>query len=162
MDIKRELEVMQEVEAANKRYVEEYLAEEDGILAVFVDVYGQKIVRPIRIANDGEAFREKIGCRVLEMPFRWIGGKPFVLIADEEGTYHDDCRVSARNGDEIITVGNLLVVAFNGEDDIRGLTRGEADHVMAHVAQLIETDTFGFVDQWQVLTDVTYTGEEHD
>lgn len=159
MDIKRELEVMQEVENANKRYVEEYLAEEEGILAVFVDVYGQKIARPIRIPNDGEAFREKIGCRVLEMPFRWIGGKPFVLIADEEGTYREDCRVSARNGNDIITVGNLLVVAFNGEDDIRGLTQEEADHVMGYVSYLIETDEIGFVDQWQILTCVTYTQE---
>ena len=160
MDIKRELEVMQEVEAANQRYVEEYLAEEEGMLAVFVDVYGQKIVRPIRVANEVEALREKIGCRSLDMPFRWIGGKPFVLIADDDGTYREDCRVSARNGDEVITVGNLLVVAFNGEDDIRGLTREEADHVMAHVGTVIETDGIGFIDQWQVLTDVTYTREE--
>lgn len=112
MDIKRELEVMKEVKEANERHLQEW--KDSMMLAVYVDVYDTGRAKTIRIARDLEEYYRLIGCDTVTMPMRYIGGKQFIIIADDEGTFRKDCRVSAMNGDEPMLVGNLLVVAFDG------------------------------------------------
>lgn len=163
MDVKHKLEVMREIEEANKRHLQEWKdhQEEGKILAVFVDVYGpKKCAEKVYIRRDIDEYHRLLQCTVLDMPFRWIGGKPFVIICDDEGTFREDCRVSARNGNEIMLVGNLFVVAFDGNEDIRGLTPDEADHVMQHTERLTGlcmTASGIKAERWTALRDVTYT-----
>lgn len=161
MDIKKELEIMKEIEAANKRHVEEWKKQQeaDKMLAVFVDVYGTGRVKKVRIRRDLDEYYRLLKCTTVDMPFRWIGGKQFVFICDDEGAFRKDCKPSARNGDEVMLVGNLLVVAFDGHEDIRGLTEDEVKHIMKHVTGLGRMDKRGAVDIWSVLTDVTYMRE---
>ena len=121
---------MKEVKEANERHLQEW--KDSMMLAVYVDVYDTGRAKTIRIARDLEEYYRLIGCDTVTMPMRYIGGKQFIIIADDEGTFRKDCRVSAMNGDDPMLVGNLLVVAFDGVEDIRGLTREEADHVLRH------------------------------
>ena len=158
MDIKRELEVMKEVKEANERHLQEW--KDSMMLAVYVDVYDTGRAKTIRIARDLEEYYRLIGCDTVTMPMRYIGGKQFIIIADDEGTFRKDCRVSAMNGDEPMLVGNLLVVAFDGVEDIRGLTREEADHVLRHTKGRGRMDEKGRLDIWEILTDVTYSEED--
>ena len=161
MDIKKELEIMKEIEAANKRHVEEWKKQQeaDKMLAVFVDVYGTGRVKKVRIRPELDEYYRLLKCTTVDMPFRWIGGKQFVFICDDEGTFRKDCKLSARNGDEVMLVGNLLVVAFDGHEDIRGLTEDEVTHILKHVTVLGRMDKRGAVDIWSVLDGVTYTWE---
>ena len=158
MEIKRELEVMKEVKEANERHLQEW--KDSMMLAVYVDVYDTGRAKTIRIARDLEEYYRLIGCDTVTMPMRYIGGKQFIIIADDEGTFRKDCRVSAMNGDEPMLVGNLLVVAFDGVEDIRGLTKEEADHVLRHTKGHGRMDEKGRLDIWEILTDVTYSEED--
>lgn len=158
MDIKRELEVMKEVKEANERHLKEW--KDSMMLAVYVDVYDTGRAKTIRIARDLEEYYRLIGCDTVTMPMRYIGGKQFIIIADDEGTSRKDCRVSAMNGDEPMLVGNLLVVAFDGVEDIRGLTKEEADHVLRRIKGRGRMDEKGRLDIWEILTDVTYSEED--
>lgn len=158
MDIKRELEVMKEVKEANERHLQEW--KDSMMLAVYVDVYDTGRAKTIRIARDLEEYYRLIGCDTVTMPMRYIGGKQFIIIADDKGTFCKDCRVSAMNGDEPMLVGNLLVVAFDGVEDIRGLTKEEADHVLRHIKGRGQMDEKGRLDIWEILTDVTYSEED--
>lgn len=158
MDIKRELEVMKEVKEANERHLQEW--KDSMMLAVYVDVYDTGRAKTIRIARDLEEYYRLIGCDTVTMPMRYVGGKQFIIIADDEGTSRKDCRVSAMNGDEPMLVGNLLVVAFDGVEDIRGLTKEEADHVLRHIKGRGRMDEKGRLDIWEILTDVTYSEED--
>ena len=164
MNTKQKLAVMKQNEEANKRHVEEWKKEmqKEKLLAVFVDVYNECRARKIRVDHDLEAWYKLLDCQWVEMPLRWIGDKPFIIICDEEGTFRSDCKVSARNGDEVMLVGNLLVVAEGDteEGDIRGLTEQEAKYVMDHVRAIARMDKNGALDLWQVLTDVKYFKDE--
>lgn len=166
MDMKRKLEVMKEIDEANKRHMEKWKEQQkaeadDRMTAVFVDVYNEGRIRPIRVKRDLKEYYKLLDCRTVDMPFRWIGGEQFVIICDDEGTFRQDCRPSARNGNEVMLYGNLLVVAFDGCEDIRGLTDSEVKHVMKHVHPVGRMNSKGQIEGiWEVLTDVTYSQEE--
>ena len=156
MDTKRKLEVMKQNEEANKRYEKEWKAEMK-MQAVFVDVYGTCLAQAVKVGHDLEAWYDLLGCQWIEMPRRWIGNKQFIIICDEEGTFRSDCRVSARNGNEVMLVGNLLVVADdeNEEGEVRGLTDAEVKYVMKHVSAVLSMSN-GRPEVWEVLQDVHY------
>ena len=156
MDTNRTLEVMKQNEEANKRHEEEW-KEEMKMQAVLVDVYGTGHAQVVKVGHDLEAWYDALDCQWIEMPRRWIGDKQFIIICDEEGTFRSDCRVSARNGNEVMLVGNLLVVADDEEEagEVRGLTDAEVKHVMDHVATVFSLSN-GKPEVWEVLTDVHY------
>lgn len=162
MDTKRKLEVMKQNEEANKRYEKEWREKMDKLTngtmqAIFVDVYGTGRAQAVKVGHDLEAWYDLLGCQWIEMPRRWIGGKQFIIICDEEGTFRSDCRVSARNGNEVMLVGNLLVVADdeNEEGEVRGLTDAEVRYVMKHVSA-VPSMSNGRPEVWEVLQDVHY------
>ena len=161
MNIKRRLEVMKQIEKANARHIAEWKkAQEEGkMLAVLVDVYGRGRIHTVRVKDDLDEFYRLLQCATIDMPTRWIGGQEFIVICDDEGLFREDRKVSARNGNEIMFFGNLLVVKCAGEGEIRGLYPDEAAHVMRHVAGLGMFTENGRMDIWEVLTDVSF-GEE--
>ena len=162
MNTKRKLEVMKRNEEANKRHEEEWKAKMEKLMngdmqAVLVDVYDSGRASRVHVGHSLEAWYEVLGCQWVEMPRRWIGDKAFVIICDEEGTFRSDCKVSARNGNEVMMVGNLLVVADdeNEPGEVRGLTDEEVKHVMQHV-QPVMSMSGGRFEVWDVLRDVHY------
>lgn len=159
MDVKKQLEAIEEMEAANERNVEEFKRKQEKLLAVYVDVYGKGDVRKVRIHRDLEEYYRLLKCTTVDMPTRWIGGKPFIVICDDEGLFRADRRVSALDGREVMFVGNLLIVAFDGAEDIRGLTDEEAAHVMKRVGGIGTMTPNGGIQIWQVLKGVKYRKE---
>ena len=161
MDIKKKLEVMAQIEAANKRHLEQWKQEEaQKMLAVFVDVYGSGLVKAVRVKDDLDEFYSFLDCTTIDMPTRWIGGKEFVVICDDEALFRNGYKPSAYNGNERMLVGNLLVVADAGGGEVRGLTWDEVVHIMSHIRGLSRTEPDGSTSTWVGLVDVTYTQDE--
>lgn len=87
------------------------------------------------IDHELQSFYDILGCRLVEMPTRWIGkrnGRPYVIICDEEGMFADAPKVSAiDNMGQVMLVGNLFIVKAGlegeldslDEDDIKYLER---------------------------------------
>lgn len=161
MNIKRRLEIMKQVEKANARHIAEWKkAQQEGkMLAVLVDVYGKGNVRTVRVRDDLDEFYRFLQCTTIDMPTRYIGGQAFILICDDEGLFRADRKPSARNGNEVMLFGNLLVVKYAGEGEIRGLTPEEVAHVMRNVGGLGMFVNGGCVEVWQVLKNVTFGKE---
>ena len=158
MDVKKQLEAIRDMDEANERRVEEF-KQEDKILAVYVDVYGKGRATKKYIKPDLDEYYRLLDCTCIDMPTRWIGGKPFIIICDDEGMFRSDRKVSAvdANGEPAL-VGNLLVVAFDGREDVRGLTDDEADMILVeHVTGRGRMDKRGRTAIWEVLKDVQYT-----
>lgn len=162
MNTKRRLEIMMQIDRANARHIAEWKkAQQEGkMLAVFVDVYGRGNVRTVRVKDDLDEFYRRLDCNTIDMPTRWIGGQEFVIICDDEGLFREDRKVSARNGRDVMLFGNLLVVKYAGEGEIRGLTPDEVAHVMRHVSGIGRYTEDGRMDIWGVLSDVTFGMED--
>lgn len=161
MNTKQRLEVMKEIETANKRHVEKWKAQQqepETMRAVYVDVYGSGKAKVIRIKRNLQEYYRLLHCNTVDMPFRWVDGKQFVFICDDEGLFRSDCRPSARRGSEVMLVGNLLIVAFDGKEDIRGLTRKEAQHIMKNVLRVVRLGLHG-AEIWDTINNVTYQPE---
>ena len=156
MDVKKQLEAIKEMEAENNRRVDNFNQDEK-ITAVLVDVYGTGRIKKIRIRSELEDYYRVLKCRTVDMPTRWIGGKPFTFICDDEGLFVDGCKVSALDSDdEPALVGNLLIVAYDGGEDVRGLTDEEVRHVMQHRGGRGRMAPSGGIEIWEVLKDVEY------
>ena len=81
------------------------------------------------------AWYRLLDCDLVEMVDRRIGRKRFTVICDEEGTFKEDCWISAiDNLGRGMFVGSLLIV--NGPDEegnTQGLTQEEAEYIMERV-----------------------------
>lgn len=82
-----------------------------------------------------EAWYDLIGCRCVDIVGRQIGGKWFNIICDDEGTFVEDCRISAISDmGQIMLVGALLVCGGTDENgELTGLTDDEVRHIERYV-----------------------------
>ena len=132
MDTKRKLGVMKEIEAANKRHVEEWKREQAGrkITGVLVDVKTGTVAKAT-VEKNLDSYYEILNCRCIDVVWRGIGGKRFYIVCDDEALLTSDPRVSAVgvNG-EMMLAGNLFVVQTDGGDDLQSLTEAEIRHVL--------------------------------
>ena len=104
------------------------------ITGYLIDVANEK-ASVMTIDHSLQGFYDILGCRLVEMPTRWIGkrnGCPYVIICDEEGLFADAPKVSAiDNMGQVMLVGNLFIVKSGidheleslDEDDIKYLER---------------------------------------
>ena len=159
MNIKRRLDVMKPVEDANARSIARWKKNDGKVQALLVDVYGTGRVKKVRVKPELDEYYQLLGCTTIDMPLRWIGGKLFLIVCDDEALFRSDCKPSAVNGREIMLYGNLLVMAYDGEENERGLTDAEVDHLCKHVRGLARMAEKGRIDVWAVLNDVTYRRE---
>lgn len=137
MDTKRKLEVMREVDVANRKHVEDWKKQQPKrIKGVLVNVE-KGTVEPVEIDKSLDSYYEVLNCRCIDIAHRAIDGKVFDIICDDEGALTDSPVPSgvAYSG-EILLFGNLFVVAFDGVNDVRSLTDSEIQHVMRHLIQL--------------------------
>lgn len=113
MDTKRKLGVMKEIEAANKRHVEEWKREQAGrkITGVLVDVTTRTAAK-VTVEKDLDSYYKILNCRCIDIVRRGIGG-------------------------EMMLAGNLFVVQTDGGDDLQSLTEAEIRHVLLNAKWLV-------------------------
>lgn len=139
MDTKRKLGVMKEIEAANKRRVEEWKREQAGrkITGVLVDVTTRTAAK-VTVEKDLDSYYKILNCRCIDIVRRGIGGKRFYIICDDEALLTSSPRVSAVGIDgEMMLAGNLFVVQTDGGDDLQSLTEAEIRHVLLNAKWLV-------------------------
>lgn len=104
------------------------------ITGMLIDVANEK-ASVSTIDNELHAFYDILGCSLIEMPTRRIGGRKgrcYTIICDEEGLFAEQPKISAiDNMGQPMLVGNLFIVKVNdegetislGPDDIKYLER---------------------------------------
>ena len=75
-----------------------------------------------KIEDDLETFYREIGCRTIDITTRYINGRPYAIICDDEGLFCPDPIVTAVSpAGEPRLVGGLII-AKDGEDgELAGL-----------------------------------------
>lgn len=137
MNTKEKLEVMQEVDAANRAHMEAWKRNQpEMIKGVLFDV-AKGTVEVKEIEKSRESFYKVINCRLIDIAFRTIGGKEFDIICDDEALLTRNPTPSAVNANkQIVLFGNLFVVRTNERgDDVTSLSDAEIEHVMRNQAQ---------------------------
>lgn len=132
MNVRRRLDVMKEIEAANRRHVEEWKREqaERRITGVLVDVTVGTVAK-VTVEKSLESYYRILNCRCIDIVRRGIGGRRFDVICDDEALFTDSPRASMVNADgKMMLAGNLFVVQTDGADDLQSLTEDEIRHVL--------------------------------
>lgn len=102
------------------------------ITGMLIDVAAEK-ASVVTIDHDLHAFYDILGCRLVEMPTRWIGkrnGRPYIIICDEEGLFADAPKVSAiDNMGQVMLVGNLFIVKAGMEGELDSLDEDDIKYL---------------------------------
>ena len=114
------------------------------ITGLLIDVFNSKMEL---LAVDGEfsTYYDLLDCRLVEMPYRRVGGKYFQFICDEEGRYsHGDNPIpSAVNDDlEVMLYGSLFVTNIGKNDEPTSLTEEDVSILLSNI-KLYDNPTNG-------------------
>ena len=92
---------------------------------------------PATIEKSLDGYYSALNCDCIDIATRKIGGVKYDIICDDEGLLKAHPHVSAISSDgQPMLVGNLFVVKFDGQDDVRSLTEGEQAHVMQCIRKI--------------------------
>ncbi|MDC7951318.1 hypothetical protein PAA26_04520 [Methanomassiliicoccaceae archaeon COG_1] len=79
-----------------------------------------------------------IGCDVIDMVHRPIGGETYVIVCDDEGLIRERPPTAFDNSQHVALFGDILVLRDADEPgEVRGLTAAEIRHVRSNLAMLI-------------------------
>ena len=104
------------------------------ITGMLIDVANEK-ASVVTIDRDLHAYYDILGCSLIDMPTRRIGGRKgrcYTIICDEEGLFAEQPKISAiDNLGQPMLVGNLFIINVNdkgetislSDDDIKYLER---------------------------------------
>lgn len=82
----------------------------------------------ISIPDKLSAYYEKIGCSTIDIVVRWIGGRDFDIICDDEGLFDENPIVSALDDEfQPALVGNLIFAHHDAEGNMTGLNLGDEE-----------------------------------
>lgn len=93
------------------------------------------------VQTDGlESYYSLIGCRCISIPVRRIGGVPYRIVADDEGTFVDDPLISAIDlTGEVMLVGSLIIQAMEDQDgNLCDLTDADIANIRRHI-RIVQT-----------------------
>ena len=117
-----------------------------------------KDVQTLEVPHEIDEWYKILGCELVEMPVRYINGRPFTIICDEEGAYRKDCRISAIDScGKVMLVGPLLICKEDKQSDcgqITELTDSDIAFIKRHVRRV---PTRSYPDGCLMLTDVWYS-----
>ena len=106
------------------------------IKGVLIDVVNNT-AKVVEIEKKLESYYKILNCDLIDITSRYIEGKLFDIICDDEGLYKNDFIVSAATSrGTAALVGNLFVVKFDGEDDETSLDDNEILHVLNNVKKV--------------------------
>lgn len=128
MNVKDKLKVMDEIDAANRRHVEDWKKRRK-IKGVLIDTI-KGTAEVAEIDKDLDTYYKVLNCRCIDIARRTIGGRAFEIICDDEATLVKYPMPSAISPfGSVMLYGNLFVVGFDGKDDVESLTDKEIAHV---------------------------------
>ena len=103
------------------------------IKGVLIDVISNT-AKVVEIEKSLKSYYKILNCDLIDITSRYIGGKLFDIICDDEGLFKEDFIASAVTSyNRIALVGNLFVVKFDGNDDETSLDDEEIEHILNHV-----------------------------
>ena len=103
------------------------------IKGVLIDVISNT-AKVVEIEKSLNSYYKILNCNLIDITSRYIGGKLFDIICDDEGLFKEDFIASAVTSyNRIALVGNLFVVKFDGNDDETSLDDEEIEHILNHV-----------------------------
>lgn len=137
MNVKDKLKTMEEVEAANRKHVEDWKrAQFSKIRGVLIDPE-KEAGAVVELDKNLDAYYEALDCRCIDIVQRTIGGRSFDVICDDEALLVDaPCPSAISPLGEVMLCGKLFVVQFDGRDDVRSLSDEEVAHVLRNVVKL--------------------------
>lgn len=127
--------------------------EKKTIKGVLIDVVaGTSSV--VEIEKSLESYYKVLNCDCIDITSRTIGGIDFDIICDDEGLCKSDMVISAvdMHGDPAL-VGNLLIVKFDGLDDVTSLSDEDAAFVMEHTVMVRSRN---HPDPYKIVCDIGY------
>lgn len=156
MNIKDKLKVMDEISAANRQHVEDWKMKNRRIKGVLIDtVKGTAEITEIDKSLDG--YYKVLNCRCIDIVQRYIGNRCFEIICDDEAALADAPLPSAVSPlGEVMLYGNLLVVRFDGEDDVESLTDADIVYILSNHLLKLHVARNGKPHVHTVLDNVSY------
>ena len=130
----------------------------DAIRGWFVDV-GTGVSEPCMFRSDLQEVYDLLDCDCIDMAYRYVGGRRFAFIVDDEGLLKDSPRISAVDvHGEPALVGNLLIAGIAGHE-LRSLTDEEVGVLRENTCCLLIK---GFDEVYNVnaLINIAYSAEE--
>lgn len=113
--------------------------------AYLIDTEAKK-ARVVEIADDDRLsqYYELLNCSLIDITSRQIDGKYFDIIADDEGLFVEDPKVSAldSNGEPAL-VGNLLFCNYDGDGGETSLTDDDIELLRKHTVLAVKADKKG-------------------
>ena len=91
----------------------------ENLIGLFVGVDG--IVSIKVIENSAVALRDLIGCRCLDITSRYIGGKLFYIVCDDEFLLNGSEPTAYYMDGTLAFAGNIFILNFDGIDDVCSL-----------------------------------------
>lgn len=109
------------------------------IKGVLIDV-GTNKAEARTLSGELSGYYRALCCDTITVAYRKIGGKPFLIICDDDGLLKDYNLPSAVDSDNRVQlVGNLFVVQDNPKNgEFCSLTDEECQYVLNHVARLAD------------------------
>lgn len=100
------------------------------ITGVLIDTQSAT-AKVVTIPKKLESYYAAINCRCIDITRRRLDGKPFDIVCDDEALLRDNPVLSAISSTgEPMLAGNLLLLQFDGFNDLRSLTKPEIAHCM--------------------------------
>lgn len=110
-------------------------------------------VKVMDIEDELQTYYDLIGCDLIEIVDRRIGGKVYSIVCDEEGIFAEDAKVSAWDNEMVVAFfGNLVITNRNGPE-LASLTAEDVDRILGKV---VRWSTNVHPEPYFMLTDVEY------
>lgn len=104
------------------------------MIGYLIDVQNDK-AEVVETTCQLEDYYNKLKCRTIDIVTRKVGGKYYDIVADDEGMFAEDVRISAINPEgENMLVGNLLVLNCPDKHDEEGNECGLEDEDVKRIA----------------------------
>lgn len=132
MTFRERFEAMLAANEATERNIAEWRKGQT-ITGVFVDPI-TFIAEKRTISRSLRAYYELLDCDTIDVARRFIGGRPYEIVIDDEGALKQDHVVSAINSEgEPMLVGKLFVCKLDGEEELGSLDDDEIEAVLKHI-----------------------------
>ena len=129
MDIRKGLELMDEMDQKNRQAVEAHKAKIHGML---VDV-DAGTVEPVDAGTELQDLYDLLRCDCIDIVEVIIDGFPYAAVCDDEGLFKD-CPRTAVTGTGFKLVGNVLLCQDSYEDgELVSLTAQDIQRIREHV-----------------------------
>ena len=89
---------------------------------------------PVTIGKNLSSYYQVLHCDTIDIVSRKIGGRPYLIICDDEGLLKDKPKITAIDKKaNFMLVGSLLIVNDAPDGEIASLTDKDIDHIKSFV-----------------------------